>query len=429
MKKGVAQMESDTTSIEQLLNAIESVRQKWIPKHKVNVALGKQLNVFSLCGIDHYETWHSRILAEFLNPKGKHGQNVKFLKLFEQRFLQNPGIHFSENARVSTEVTSYIKTIRIGRFDILIEDEKTRSVCIIENKIFAEEQTEQLSRYATWLENERNGWHTCLVFLTLDGHESSTIKKGQGYIRLAYYTGGDSNSKPQLIDWIEDCSNSVKEIPRLCYTLVQYINHVKNLATGEKAMSNEIIPLMTKRIDAARLIHEYYQAACVELAKEILMKQVREELEKSTTGKWSCDPRLRSSQKEEGVIFIPQESSSETEGPGHIFVYFNEPNLCQCEVALWQNYSKGEKNIDLEKLKSLNTFPDYMPDSWQYGTTHYPLWRGVAIAPENQTKNYGMNWDGSFFADEDQRNAVIKDIVQSIQALHDFQKSYGKSLH
>lgn len=425
-------MEPETANIEQNINQlladVESVRKKWIPILEVNVTLGKQFNVFSLCGIDHYETWHSRILAEFLNTKGKHGQNVKFLKLFEQRFLQNTGIHFSDDAKVSTEVTSYIKTIRIGRFDILIEDEKTRSVCIIENKIFAEEQTEQLSRYATWLENERNGWHMCLVFLTLDGHESSTIKKGQGYIRLAYYTGGDSNSKPQLIDWIEDCSNSVKEIPRLCYTLVQYIDHVKNLATGEKAMSNEIIPLMTQHIGAARLIHEYYQAACVELAKEILTKQVREELEKSD-GKWSCESKLQYSRSEEGVIFTPQETSSEGESSGHIFVYFNESNLCECQVALWQNYSKGEKNIDLEKLKSLNTFPDYMPDSWQYGTTHYPLWRGVAIAPENQTKNYGMNWDGSFFADEDQRNAVIKDIVQSIQALHDFQKSYGKSLH
>ena len=105
---------------EKLLTSVNDVINKWSKDHKSKEIHGEAFNVFSLCGVDHYELWHSKILAEFLNPGGSHGQGTQFLQSFAEMFLS--GCVFSDDTSVSTEVTSYIKDLRIGRFDILIED-------------------------------------------------------------------------------------------------------------------------------------------------------------------------------------------------------------------------------------------------------------------------------------------------------------------
>lgn len=43
---------------------------------------GEQFNIFHACGVNHYETTHSAIIAEFLNPQGSHGQGDVYLKEF-----------------------------------------------------------------------------------------------------------------------------------------------------------------------------------------------------------------------------------------------------------------------------------------------------------------------------------------------------------
>lgn len=419
-------MEPETASIEQLLGAIESVQQKWIPKLKVNEALGKQFNVFSLCGIDHYETWHSRILAEFLDPNGSHGQKALFLKLFAKRFLpkQNGDTPAFDKARVSTEVTSYIKNLRIGRFDILIEDEKNKTVCIVENKIFAEEQPEQLSRYSTWLENERGGdWATHLVFLTLDGRKSETIEGKQDYIRLAYYLNPEKQVEPEvknLSDWLEDCSNSVKEIPRLCYTLVQYTDHVKNLATGDTAMNHEIVNAMREHMKAASLVYKQYQTACVQQANELLMKDVVHQLKMDNYGEWETESSCSFSAAEKGIKFVPPRTIDTNDFYGQIWVYFNKTNLQECQIALWQDPDHGKKGI------LLNAIPDvfHKKESWNKQSGPWLLWRGIL---SECSKDHGMIWDGDFFDkvrnDPDFKQRVIDDIAKSIETLFDFQKA------
>ena len=84
---------------------------------KKQMSEGAGFNVFSLCGVDHYETLHSKILAEFLNPKGSHGQGKLFLDLFCE-ILGRLGFEgsFSANVTVATEVTGYIKDESVGRF-------------------------------------------------------------------------------------------------------------------------------------------------------------------------------------------------------------------------------------------------------------------------------------------------------------------------
>ena len=156
-------MNEDIKTIEQLLKEAGAI----LKDRNEKIAKGAGFNVFRLCGVNHYENMHSKILAEFLDPRGSHGQGTRFLACFQKLLEDNYGFNgvFSDKTIVQTEVTGYTDDDSVGRMDILIEDNSEKIVCIIENTIFAGEQPEQLDRYAAWLKSERKGWKSILVFL------------------------------------------------------------------------------------------------------------------------------------------------------------------------------------------------------------------------------------------------------------------------
>jgi hypothetical protein len=393
-------------NIKKLLESVNDAITELNNNQKVKENHGETFNVFSLCGVDHYEIWHSKILAEFLNPRGMHGQGTRFLQTFAEKFLDS--CEFSDKTSVSTEVTSYIKNLRIGRFDVLIEDASNKSVCIIENKIFAGEQEEQLTRYHKWLTMNRNGWNCRLVFLTLDGHESVTISSDRRsqYLRIAY--ASNNANIPSLIDWIEDCANSVKEIPRLCYTFIQYKDHIQKLTNGDKAMINK---MFNARMAAAQQIYENYKEVCENKANSILKNLVCAELGDG----WNTDGCCRFGATNRGIHYIPPET--DLQDVPKIYVVFGATNLWQCQVALYRDVSEIP-------LRDNNVKLTYNDDEWTKDFSEnqsWPLWRGVKSTKD---KPLGMTWDGEFFdkmeSDDEYKNEIISDIVQSIRALHCF---------
>ena len=116
---------------------------------------GEQFNLFHTCGVNHYEVTHSAILAELLSPDGTHGQKDAYLKLFldvvkgavdrEDEKTNVLSLFDTSAAEVRTEYS-----IGNGRIDILITDNVQRQAVIIENKIYARDQYEQLKRYDTF---------------------------------------------------------------------------------------------------------------------------------------------------------------------------------------------------------------------------------------------------------------------------------------
>ena len=72
--------EEEIEGVKQLLEEVGKVLTDIDKK----VFEGEDFNVFRLCGVDHYETMHSKILAEFLNPQGSHGQRTLFLACFQK---------------------------------------------------------------------------------------------------------------------------------------------------------------------------------------------------------------------------------------------------------------------------------------------------------------------------------------------------------
>ena len=149
-------------------------------------------NVCRLCKVDHYENAHSRIIAEFLNPRGTHGIGDVFLRLFlrqpviadylkRQGFPEDDGFHGWETMESAMVVAE--EAFPDGRCDIAIH---WRGWCIvIENKIYAADQARQLERYAKAV--LRTGEKPIVLYLTLDGHSAGTDSVGDvNYKGISY---------------------------------------------------------------------------------------------------------------------------------------------------------------------------------------------------------------------------------------------------
>lgn len=249
----------DVNQIRRLLSEVQIVVKK---NREMLDRTEWNFNVFKLCGIDHYENWHSKILAEFLNPHGTHGLGGEFLRLFlaQQRidFVVTP---FCE---VATELS-----MNKGRMDIVIRDKEW--VVVIENKIYAVEQEDQLTRYWEWAKANYGEKNSKLLYLTLNGKESETAN-GVPYKPVSY--------SEDLLKWISACVRIASERPFVRETLRQYRNHIRNL-TGqnleEEAMS-ELITILSEpqNFEAAKQVWKHWGQARDRLAENIIRETVKE---------------------------------------------------------------------------------------------------------------------------------------------------------
>lgn len=251
--------------MDNLLSRIKSVVDEFERVKRKSDSDGEAFNVFELCGVDHYELMHSKIIAEFLSPTGKHGFGDGFLKLF---FAPLGCVDwFGINTTVRREVSSVIEGVTIGRFDVLLEDKSISSVCIIENKIYANEQNGQLSRYWQWLarcpyKNRK------LIFLTPDGRDGTTATKESPCSPMSYVKL--KSGIPSIVSWLEQCREKAKGRSSVMVPIQQYINHINELLTGGRYMNNKVCEEISGRLYEAQLIYENYATACERRVSQLI---------------------------------------------------------------------------------------------------------------------------------------------------------------
>lgn len=398
---------------------IEGVKQlleeagKVLKDIDLKMSQGAGFNVFRLCGVDHYETMHSKILAEFLNPQGSHGQRALFLKCFQKllkEYFKFQG-EFSDRTSVTTEVS-----FEDGRLDILIEDESKRSICVIENKIFANEQPEQLERYSKWLERERKRLKAesekcILLFLTLNGRAAWSIKEQERYCRVAY-VHERSESIPCLDNWIDLCCNRLKTVNPVRHTLEQYKKHIINLAKGEQAMSEAIIEKLKGNMRSAEKIQQYFNDARKTFAAEFMQKCVLNGL-RAENPEWEVFKNDLGHSKWPSFAFVLKNKTLEM--PIWVFV---TKDFCECEVGLWYSdlaYITPKKRAAGFKKKIKQGLPN---EGWGRDD-EWLLWK--AVRPGNRGPENGISLDGEFFDNILSGNQSSKkycdDVVQAIVCL------------
>ena len=123
--------------------------------------LARNFNAFDYLRTD--EQGLSKLIADLLDPKGKHGQGDAFLCRFLD-LLATEGFDHSDdlrNGRVHTEFP--IKDQR--RLDIVVHTD--RRCLAIENKPYAEDQPDQIKDYLDWLRNHYGDF--LLLYLSPQG--------------------------------------------------------------------------------------------------------------------------------------------------------------------------------------------------------------------------------------------------------------------
>ena len=261
---------------------------------KINDLTGENFNIFKILKLESSEVrLHSSFLAELLNPKGSHGQQDIFLKLFIQSFCFKNNLVDTESCKVAIEKhTGFISSdgTEGGRLDIVISDKYNNHI-IIENKIYAGDQANQLTRYYKYSNNSD------LIYLTLDGKDPSDGSKGD----LVNGTHFKCYSyKSDILQWLELCRKEVTIYPIVRESLTQYINLIKHLTnqTLNQSMEKELSQLLKVNLEASFSIKYNLDNALKEVLKDFIveMEGSCEELglnfnsninlEKNYTGLW-----------------------------------------------------------------------------------------------------------------------------------------------
>ncbi len=248
----------NTERIKHLLQNVAVIQKKYDEIAKIT---GENFNVFSVLKMDSKEVrMHSAFIGELLNPKGTHGLKDEPLKIFvdllNSKFKETDTIvggvtSTEEKFKIDKEsaITTVEKYIGFtnedktegGRIDIIVED-KNKNAIIIENKIYAKEQANQLIRYNNYSQNSP------ILYLTLNG---IAPKSAEGLVEKSHYF--NISYKEHIKEWLELCLKEAVEYPMLREVIKQYLYLIKKLTnqTINNNMCKEIVERMEKEIQAS----------------------------------------------------------------------------------------------------------------------------------------------------------------------------------
>ena len=251
---------------------------------------GECYNVFNVLGVDNMELSHSAFLAALLDPDGSHGMQDAFLKAFIDTIAHGgtkPELD-TAHAKVYTEYNiGNITETTGGRIDILITDHSETGsgkagghAIIIENKIWAADQPNQLQRYDKYACGTYSSDGYLLLYLTLDGKEPTDQSKGAltNYHCISY--------RSDIIDWLRQCAQLAFDKPRVRETINQYINLLQQLTNQNTMEQNkEQLQLLTENFEQATAIEQGMPDVRKHIFQDIFRKQVEEQLKKEDAPK------------------------------------------------------------------------------------------------------------------------------------------------
>ena len=234
-------------------------------KIKVIFAKAKELEKTkpgTMCLLDmfghHYENSHSDVLAYLLNPNAAHNHKLEYLNLF----ITSCNLDIKEKI-TEVQVHREYSTDESRRIDIFIKINKDTCI-IIENKIYAEDQPNQLSDYYKDADGKYKNIY--VLYLTLDGHEASdeslgdtkekfkTMQEEGGFFNISY--------KYHIIRWLR-CLTFNNTEHHLRSAVEQYLYAIEKL-TGQTeegvSMNNDIMKLLAENEFAYDELYQLQEA-------------------------------------------------------------------------------------------------------------------------------------------------------------------------
>lgn len=216
--------------------------------------VASKYNIFQVLQLKSEEVrLHSRFLADILNPRGNHELGTFFLESFLKLTKENT--IFPNLNLVELYVEKYVGPVTSttgGQIDILLQDNQNNAL-IIENKIYAGDQENQLLRYRNFgkqLESRGGKFH--IVYLTLHGNCASAISLGKAMEHEEYEC---ISYKYHIINWLENCIKQLSENAQTSVILTHYTQLLKDLTGME---NNNLMDFTITDIIKSK---EYFSAA------------------------------------------------------------------------------------------------------------------------------------------------------------------------
>lgn len=251
-------MKLDISDISNLLKLVSAFDTKRKEIERIQEESGYNYNIFNTLQLASSEVrLHSSIIASLLCQE-KHGAKDAFLKEFLRipkiaGTLQNQSREF-DCSQTRVEVEKYIgprTDTEGGRIDLYISDGENS--IIVENKIYANDQNNQLLRYHNFDEK------SILIYLTLDGSKPSKDSLGglsvDSIICLSY--------KDDIIPWLSRCVQLAANLPYVRETINQYINTLKQLTNSNMITDNDVIEILahSENLAAAFAVRNNFDSA------------------------------------------------------------------------------------------------------------------------------------------------------------------------
>ncbi|WP_224701589.1 PDDEXK-like family protein [Devosia aquimaris] len=151
-------------------------------------ALSAGFNIFDAIGMKHQEIRHSRTLSFLLGPQNGHGLSQYFLKRVLKTIALEPQNAVSV---VDVDVANFADAetrCEWNSIDILIICPTAKLIVAIENKLLADEHSDQLTRYKRVLDDhpEWAGYRRLFAFLTVDGRSPAKAEDGAHWCNISY---------------------------------------------------------------------------------------------------------------------------------------------------------------------------------------------------------------------------------------------------
>jgi len=344
--------------MENFFSLLEDVYRNRLQYDEEILLKGGNFNLFKILNLKTNEVrTHSAFLGELLKPYGEHGQGDIFLK----EFLACLNINDFNSDHAIVEIEWYIGRIsedkkKGGFIDILIKDNK-RNAIIIENKIHASDQENQLLRYKNYAEEEFSNY--VLLYLTLDGKLPSEFgvgsKSGKYFREISYFN--------EIKEWLSACKEKVEGKPNLTESIKQYIYLINELTgqSNHKEMKDLIVNTIFDKKEYLKAFFEFEKNDIKQGVKAKLLDRFYEE--------------LNSELKQMGVILHRNEKLGLNNGESYFKISI--PNLTNDYIIqigfrnYWggmmygvlnekQKYEDGHREIFASKLGKGLGYPNWL---------------------------------------------------------------------
>ena len=236
-----------SSRLQKLLLQVEHAYKNLIDTQSKSVGNGDAFNVFNVIGLWSEEVrLHSAMIKELLDPSGSHGCSDRFLRLFYDKVYNRSIPEEKSLAKAIVEAEYYIGPVSDdkkdgGRIDILVmvPIELDIPSLIIENKIYALDQENQLLRFSNFGNREYEN-QFILTYLTLDGKKPSV-----------FYTGDCTGIEPccksynnHIITWLQSCAQVAFDKPKVRETIIQYIDLLKQITEYTMVKNDDIVNIV-----------------------------------------------------------------------------------------------------------------------------------------------------------------------------------------